>query len=353
MIAAIVATTIAVTWFLMLLAGCFYPKVAASEGKTLQSGVARKTLAEVRLLHRPRHETAVGTVKAVHEAAVASRLLARVVEVNVKAGQAVERDDILVRLDDADLQARQKQAEAALAAAKTNLEQAHLEYQRAARLVKTETVAQEEFERAAAKVGTSEFEVKRHEQAVHEAKVFLAYATVRAPLTGIVIDKKVEVGDTVTPGQTLIALFNPDKMQMLASVRESLALKLSVGQKLPGRIDSLDHEGEVNISEIVPEAQAASRSFIVKVTGPCPPGVYSGMFGRIYIPLEEEEITVVPAAAISRVGQLEIVQVAEDGSLRRRNIQTGRSLGVDMEVLAGLRPGEKVALPASAREARP
>jgi RND family efflux transporter MFP subunit len=353
MIAAVAAATIGVTLFLMMLAGCFYPKVAAAESKTSQFDFARTPLAEVRLIYKPRHESAVGTIKAVHEAAVASRLLARVVEVNVKAGQAVQRDDILVRLDDADLQARHKQAEAALAAAKTNFEQAQLEHKRAARLVKTQSIAQEEFERAAAKARTTESDVKRHEQAVHECKVFLAYATVRAPLTGIVIDKKIEIGDTVTPGQTLIALFNPDKMQMLASVRESLALKLSVGQKLPARIESLDHEGEATISEIVPEAQAASRSFIVKVVGPCPPGVYSGMFGRIYIPLEEEEITVVPAAAIKRVGQLEIVQVAEGESLRRRNIRTGRSIGADVEVLAGLRPSEKVVLPTSAKEARP
>jgi RND family efflux transporter MFP subunit len=353
MVAAIVVATIVVTLFLMVLAGCFYPKVAAAEGKSSQSDRARTTLAEVRLIYKPRHESAVGTIKAVHESAVASRLLARVIEVNVKAGQAVQRDDILVRLDDADLQARHQQAEAALAAAKTNHEHAQLEYNRAARLVKTQSVAQEEFERAAAKASTTEFDVKRHEQAVHESRTLLAHATVRAPLTGIVIDKKVEVGDTVTPGQTLIALFNPDKMQMLAIVRESLAIKLRVGQKLPARIDSLHHEGEATISEIVPEAQAASRSFIVKVVGPCPPGVYSGMFGRIYIPLEEEEITVVPASAIKRVGQLEIVQVAEERSIRRRNIQTGRSIGSDVEVLAGLRPGEKVVLSASAKEARP
>jgi RND family efflux transporter MFP subunit len=353
MIAVIVAATIGVALFLMALAGCFYPKVAAAEGRTSQVVAARTMLADVRLIHKPRYETAVGTIKAVHESAVASRLLARVVDVNVKAGQAVQRDDILLRLDDADLRARHQQAEAALAAAKTNLEQAQLEHNRAARLVKTQTIAQEEFERAAAKVRTTESDVKRHEQAVHESKVFLDYATVRAPLTGIVIDKKVEVGDTVIPGQTLIALFNPDKMQMLASVRESLALKLRVGQKLPARIDSLGHEGEATISEIVPEAQAASRSFIVKVAGPCPPGVYSGMFGRIYIPLQEEQITVVPAAAIKRVGQLEIVQVVEGETLRRRNIQTGRSIGADLEVLAGLRPGEKVALAARATEGRP
>ena len=193
------------------------------------------------------------------------------------------------------------------------------------RLLPGNTISQAEYDRASTTVRTAEAEVRRSDEAVQESKALLAYATIKAPLTGIVIDKKVVVGDTVTPGQTLVTLFNPDKMQMLASVRESLALKLRVGQKLPGRIESLDYEAEATISEIVPEAQASSRSFIVKVVGPCPPGVYSGMFGRIYIPLEDEEIIVVPAAAIKRVGQLEMVQVVADGKLRRRNIQTGRS----------------------------
>ena len=63
----------------------------------------------------------------------------------------------------------------------------------------------------------------------------------------------------------------------------------------------------------MPEAQAESRSFQVKVTGPCPPGVYTGMFGRIFIPLEEEEVLVVPRQAVRQVGQLEEVDVVEDG----------------------------------------
>lgn len=352
-LAAMALTAIGLLVLLMVLAGFFHRKIPTERERSSPHDLSSVSLVDVRLIRKPRYETAVGTIKAVHEAAVASRLLARVVEVSVKAGQAVQRDDILVRLDDADLQARYKQAEAGLAAAKTNYDQAQLEYQRADRLVKSRSIAQEEYERAAAKARAAEADLRRSEQAVDESKALLAYATVRAPLSGIVIDKKVEVGDTVTPGQALLTLFNPGKMQMLASVRESLALKLKVGQKVPGRIESLEHECEATISEIVPEAQASSRSFIVKVVGPCPPGVYSGMFGRIYIPLEDEEIIVVPVAAVKRVGQLEIVQVAEAGALHRRNIQAGRVIGSDVEVLSGLRPGEKVAIPTSGKEARP
>jgi hypothetical protein len=96
------------------------------------------------------------------------------------------------------------------------------------------------------------------------------------------------------------------------------------------------------VSEIVPEAEASSRAFQVKVTGPCPTGIYSGMFGRILIPLAEETILVVPRTAVQRVGQLELVDVAENGQALRRAIRTGRDFDDEVEVLSGLREGEHV-----------
>lgn len=345
----IVAVAASLTLLLLFLAGAFHRKVTGDQVKMSAHDPKNVTVATVRLIERPRHETAVGTIKAVHEASVASRLLARVVEVNVKAGQAVQFDDILLRLDDTELLARRKQAEAARESAKATLVNARVDHERAKRLISDRTIATQEFDRAAAAFKTAQADFARTEQAVQESMALLAHATIRAPLTGIVIDKKIEVGDTVSPGQILVTIYNPTKMQMVVSVRESLALKLRTGQKVPGRIESLDYEGEATISEIVPEAQAASRSFTVKVVGPCPPGVYSGMFGRIYIPLENEKIIVIPIAAVRRVGQLETVQVALEGQLRRRNILTGRTVGAEIEVLSGLRPGEDVALEEASR----
>ena len=352
-IAVIFAATIGLVLMLMALAGFFHRKFPTDLTRISDFDPNKTAVVEVRMIRKPRYETAVGSIKAAHEAAVASRLLARVIEVSVKAGQAVKRDDVLVRLDDVDLHARHKQAEATWEIAKANLGNAILEFDRAKQLWASNAISRADFDRATTTFQTTGAEVRRSDEAVQESKALLAHATIKAPLTGIVIDKKVVVGDTVTPGQTLVTLFNPDKMQMLASVRESLALKLRVGQKLSGRIESLDYEAEATISEIVPEAQASSRSFIVKVVGRCPPGVYSGMFGRIYIPLEDEDIIVVPAATIKRVGQLEMVHVVADDKLRRRNIQTGRSFGAEMEVLAGLQPGEMVAMPMSSAEAQP
>ena len=146
----------------------------------------------------------------------------------------------------------------------------------------------------------------------------LDWATIRSPIDGTVIDKKVDVGDMVTPGQMLVTLFDPKRMQLVASVRESLTRRLQVGQSIGVQVEGLDKQCSGTISEIVPEAQSASRTFQVKVTGPCPPGIYSGMFGRILIPLEEEQVLVIPRRRCGSVGQLELVDVVEDGRVSRR-----------------------------------
>ncbi len=76
------------------------------------------------------------------------------------------------------------------------------------------------------------------------------------------------------------------------------------------------------------------------------------MFGRIFIPLEDEDIVVVPAAAVFQVGQLDMVDAVVDGASRRRSVQLGRRLDQDFEVLAGLAAREKVVIRKDAKEAR-
>ena len=328
---------------LAFLAGVFNPKVPKDRPAPEEADRGRFQWAEVRLVHKPREESAGGTVRPEHEAAVASQLLGRVTEVKVKAGQEVQLGDELVRLDDAILQARYKQAEAEAKAAQANHEQAIKDYNIAKNLLPS-AIPKQDYEKAVTRVATTKADETRCQQAWEESKAQLAYATIKSPMTGTVFDKKVQVGDTVLPGQVLVTMYNTKKMQMLVNVRESLAQKLHVGQKLRSRLEALGHECEASIGQIVPETQTGSHTFIVKVVGPCPPGVFSGMFGRIFIPLEEEEIVIVPAAAVKRVGQLEMVQVLEEGKVHRRNIQTGRSFNGDVEVLAGLKPQEKVAV---------
>lgn len=305
-------------------------------------------LEPARVVRQPAIESAVGTVRPVYESQVAAKIMARVLEVNLRAGQPIKRGQVLVKLDDADLLARRQQAQAVLAGAQATRDQTALEVRRVEKLHEVNAATQLELDRQRTAFKTAEARVHQAEQSVREAQTLMEYATVVSPIDGTVIDKRVNVGDIATPGQVLATMYDPTRMQLIASVRESLAQRLRPGQNIDVWIDAMGQTCTGTVSEIVPEAEAASRAFSVKVTGPCHPGVYAGMFGRLLIPLDEEELLVVPRGAVRRVGQLDMVEVAEGegeaATLRRRAVTLGRPVegGSMIEVLSGLSPGERV-----------
>ncbi len=354
---------VGVVLLMLWLAGKFSPKVA----ETTNSGQSKASalddqVASVRLVRLPLFESAVGTIRAVHETTIGSKLLARVIDVNLKAGQKVKAGGILVRLDDTDLRAKLQQAKAAVGSIEAVRAQAAADEKRYASLIESHAISRQDYEKAVTALHSAEADLQRAQESVNEVQATLDWATVRAPFDGTVIDKKVDAGDMVTPGQTLLTLFDPKRMQLVASVRESLTRQLQVGQSIGVRIEGLNKRCSGVVSEIVPESQSSSRAFQVKVTGPCPTGIYSGMFGRILIPLDEEQVPVIPQQAVRKVGQLELVQVVDKDRSVQRAIRTGRNLGDvndenglvlrdQVEVLSGLRRGEQVMLPAGSEPA--
>jgi RND family efflux transporter MFP subunit len=333
---------------MLWLVGAFQPKIIAdSPRSTARRPIGDATLVEVVARTLPVEESAVGTVQPVHRVEVASRLLARALEVNVVAGQRVAAGEVLVRLDDTDLIARRDQSESAVAQAQAVLDQARIEESRLRAGFERGAVSAIELDRAVNALRGAEANLARMRQSLAETASVLDFATIRSPITGVVVDKRVNTGDTVSPGQVVVTLLDPERMQLVASVRESHSRLLAVGDQVTVMVDGVGHSCSGTVSEIVPEAQSASRTFEVKVTGPCPEGVYTGMFGRLFIPIGEERVLLVPAGAVRTVGQLEFVEVAAEGGRERRAVRIGREFDGQLEVLAGLREGERVVLGAA------
>jgi len=330
----------AVGWMLLWAAGVFHPKVHSSAEHApvaIPPGAVLETLKPVAI---PRYETAVGTIQAVHEAAVASKILARIEEVNVTAGQKVRAGDVLVKLQDQDLRARLGQVDSNLVAAQARQSQAQ------------SAISQSEYQSREADLRSANAEVERAKQSIEEGRIQLSFATIAAPFEGVIVDKQVKAGDTAVPGQVLFRIYDPTEMQLVAQVRESLALSLKPGQAITASLDALNLETQGTITEVVPQANSATHSFEVKVQCQLPEGIYSGMFGRLKLPLGTEEAILVPQTAIARIGQLAMVMVVHEGHIRRRNIQLGRRYGDQIQVLAGLQSGETILLSKELAEGR-
>jgi RND family efflux transporter MFP subunit len=326
---------------LIWLAGGFHEKIQPGSARVGMQPLGDATTVTVEHVTVPLVEEAVGTVQAAHETEVGAKIMARVTTVTFQAGQHVQKDQVLIELDKTDLEARLSQAQAAVNAAKAALDQTRSDYDRIARLRTQNSASEREFTTATNELAAAE---ANHEQAVsalREAEAVLEYATIRAPLDGVVIDKAVDVGDMVKPGQTVLRLY--DQLQLVATVRESLATRLEVGQQLPVTLEALDLHCAGTISEIVPEADVLSRAFHVKVTGPCPPGVIPGMFGRLHIPLGERRELQIPRSSVRRVGQVAYVyRVVDDTLVERAFIQIADENDDHVAVASGLSAGDRI-----------
>jgi len=344
-IVGLLVGTGAIVLILMWLMGSFREAPAARPPQDVLPTIAADVATSVvHASSEPLSESAMGTISPVQRVRVGSRLLARISSMRVKkAGERVEKGQVLATLDDQDLQARVREAQAAYDAAVARHDQAMLDLKRVKFLYEKKVESKAAFDAAATDVRTAEAGATRAKQAVEHATAMLDHATVRAPVAGIVIDKHAEEGDLVAPGQVLVTLYDPGRMQLVARVRERLAMRLKEGEDVDVSLDALGIECRGRIDQIVPEAAAASRVFEVKVSGPCPPGILSGMFARLHVPIGSRRVLRVPAEAIERVGQItSVVVVNEDRRALRRFIRTGSRTEAGVEILTGLRDGETI-----------
>jgi multidrug efflux pump subunit AcrA (membrane-fusion protein) len=329
---------------------------------------------------------AVGTVRADASTTVQSKATGHVTAVHVKEGDLVTRGQVLVELDHREAEAQLQAAQSALrgaqdareevdravqaatharGAAEAGADLAQSTYERFEGLMENNAVSRQAFDEANAKWRMASAETAqagemvasmqakraevdaRIEQAraqLRSAEALLTYTQVTAPFDGIVTNKTVDVGDLAAPGSPLLQVETMEQYRLEALVDESLLAHVHEGDAVPVVLDAIGGEAVAGtVAQLVPAADTASRTFVVKINLPAVPGITSGMFGRARFPMGRTEALTVPASAVAQRGQLSLVYVVgEDGVARMRLITVGRTYGDRVEVLSGLEAGEKV-----------
>lgn len=328
------------------LSGAFTDKIEPGRADVDRPTLGDRPTDVVHEINKDYIEEAVGTLKAASRTEVSARVLADIKSINVSAGDLVAAGDVLIQLDSDEMEARVQQAEQALLAATASRKQAAVDFERAAELLKRKVGTQSDFDARKAQLDVATAKESQARQAIDEAKIILAYTTITAPKAGRVVDRLAEPGDTARPGQPLLVIYDAASLRLEAPVLEKLAVNLKVGDRLQVQIDALNRTVEAVVDQIVPQADAPSRSFLVKATLPRTDDLYEGMFGRLLIPSGVRRHLCLARNAIQEIGQLEFVNVVrDDETMERRMIRTGR-LGVPgrVEVLSGVKAGERVVL---------
>jgi len=281
------------------------------------------------------------TVTSRARASLAPKVMARVLEVRVMAGDRVRKGDLLAVLDDRDLRARVQQVEAAARAAQAQANEAVAEQRRTRQLFQQQAATHQDLERVESRATAAQAQAGQARDAVAEAQVMLGESLLRAPFDGVVASRHGDPGDLALPGRPLLVVHDPTALRLEANVAEHCRKDLQVGQVLATSLLWESNPVEARVEAIAPEADAQTRTYLIKLRLEAGVDLHPGMFATLRLPCGSHRALLVPAVAIRRSGQLESVSVrTADGEFRMRTVRTGKSHGDLVEVHAGLHEGD-------------
>ncbi len=323
--------------------------------------------------HWPEIYEAIGTVRARTAVSISSKVMAYVQDVPVHPGDRVREGQPLLSLDSRDLETNIHRAEAAraearsavpeadngIAAAKANLDLAQSTFHRIEELASKKSVSNQELDEASARLKAAQANhamarakraqldsrLAQVEQEIHSATIVRDYAHIVAPFPGIVTARSVEPGALASPGAPLLILERDGSYRLEVAVDETRLPAMKMGEPVNVTLEAIDRQIAARISEMTPSVDSAARTYTVKLDLPPIPGVRSGMFGRAAFARGTRSVLTVPAQAVVERGQLQSVFVVEDGAAHVRLVTTGKRVAAAVEILSGLREGERVVAP--------
>ncbi|HJV21743.1 MAG TPA: efflux RND transporter periplasmic adaptor subunit [Holophagaceae bacterium] len=264
-----------------------------------------------------------------NQATLSTRLAGTVKAVHVSEGARVAAGQLLLELEAGDLLGQLKAAETARDAAAAH-------YGRIQNLQAKGASTPSELEMAASNKAAAE-------GAVAAVKGQLAYAQIRAPFAGTVQRRDAQAGAFVGPGQPLITLEGTGTLELTASISEAEAAGLKVGRKVPFEVDGRPGEAQITALAVGGDPLTHRRALRAKVLKPS--GLSGGAFARIQVPGAVAKAggpVTVPTSALVTRGELSGVFVAEGGKAHLRWLSLGERSGANVEVRAGLNPGDAV-----------
>lgn len=284
-----------------------------------------------------------GKVQAIERATVAAQTSGRIVELIYDIGDFVPGGEVIARITSI---AQSAQLEAALnqeKEAQAHLYEAQANFSRSQAVFEKKLIPKAEFDRAQANLTSAQAKTQSARANVTAARENLTYTSIRAPYSGYVVERFVQLGETVNPGTPLFSGVSLNRLRVIvnvpqyysAAVREysSADILLPNGQKI--------HENKIRIP---PQADENNHTFRILIDLPeNTPSVFPGTLVKTLFRIGEDRSIVVPKNALSRRGELTAVYLLnEQNQIRLRYVRTGAEIDGYVVILSGLHSGEQI-----------
>lgn len=299
-------------------------------------------------------QTYDGTVEAVRQTMIAAQVSGTIVELHAAAGDAVKSGQSLVRLDAREASQGAVAADAQLAASQAQLNLAKQEYERQQQLYAKNYISEAALQQAQARFKSAQAEVNSQVAQAGIARTQKSFNIVQAPYAGVISELLVEVGDIALPGKALMTLYDPAELRVSVAVPQSLAAEIERSAKDELRIEIAGQPEPIKPAsmQLLPAADPRTHTRTLRLTLPADlQGVSPGMFARVTLPAgiradqAGADRIMVPFSAVVRRGEMTGLYVLNSaGKPLLRQMRLGAVSGDQVEILAGLSSGERIAL---------
>lgn len=326
---------------IFVISGC----AANSDTKVVEEKVVnvRTETVEKRSL-RPFVE-AIGTLNPYEAVDISAEIEGVLKEVRIDEGTVVSKGDLLASIDESDYSLEVKHAEAVLRQAEASLSNTAAEYRRKEALYKDDLLTKEELDTLSTRLSLAEAEVDKAKVSLSLARRKILKTKVYSPISGVVKEKKVSAGGFLKNGAPLFTMIQIDPIKLIFTIPEKDVGRLKVGQEVQFKVDPYpgkEFKGRLNI--IHPSLDEATRTLQVEALTPNPQGLLKpGLFARVTLYTGAPRSTlVVPVTALLYEAEKVKAFTVEGERAKEKAVRTGDKYGDVMEVLEGLKEGDKV-----------
>jgi|GEM_PF-994194 len=278
-----------------------------------------------------------GTVISKKRLKVSSRITGFIEQINFDEGDIVKPGDVLVEIDNAQVEAAIKGADATVLAAKAELLDAEGDIKRVEKLVQSKTVAEDDLRNADVRRAQAKAALAIAEAEVIARRQDRRYSHIISPAHAQVRERLRDSGDLATAGESILQLDVLGAMELEIYLPSTRIANVSIDQTINVQIESIGELLNSKITSIVRSADKVTRRYKVRLLLPSDKNLTPGQFGQALIVLQEKMALLIPVSAITERAGIEGVFIKDASSiLRFRSVRLGKSWKDMREVLAGL-----------------
>ncbi|HEX4943493.1 MAG TPA: efflux RND transporter periplasmic adaptor subunit [Usitatibacteraceae bacterium] len=326
--------------------------VAAACGSSAPPGAPPATAvalatAEAQLREVDLDTTAEAVIEAVRQSTVSAQVSGRIVDIRFDVGDRVEKGAVILRIDERAANQAVAASEAQVREAEASLANARAQFERTKQLVAQKFVSQAALDKSEADFKAAESRMKAMLAGAGAAATERSFTTIVAPYSGIVSARHVQLGEMAAPGKPLLTGFDPSSLRVVATVASAQVAAIQAGARARIEVPSLDRWVEVRSVTVVPSADPRTHTTQVRLDLPIDAtGLLPGVFARAHFATGKAPRLMVPRTAVLRRSEVTAVYVVDGkGVPQLRQVRIGSAADEkSVEILAGLRAGEKVAI---------